>query len=116
MLRRTDYGHHLAAARHMQLREGTDSSGVDPAWPAMNFGQSKGRGVDHVVILSTKPLEDWSRNPNYELAPQSRAKFYMAMARARHSVAISMDWSSRPLPDGFLLYDRAFSTISAIRG
>ena len=41
------------------------------------------------------------------MKPQSRAKFYVALTRGRHSVAVAMDWETEPLPAGFSLYKRA---------
>lgn len=103
ILQTADYAHYLATVRPMQLRERIDSAGVDKQSPAMNFGESKGRGFDHVVIIPTEPMRRWL-SKGEELKPQSRAKFYVALTRARHSVAIVMDWDSTPMPAGFSLY------------
>lgn len=107
ILRTADYTHYLETVRPMQLRDKITSLGVDRRWPAMNFGESKGRGFDHVVILPTEPMRRWLSDPTTELKPQSRAKFYVALTRGRHSVAIAMDWDTSPLPTGFSLYERA---------
>jgi len=106
LLRMADYSQYLATVRPMQLRDKITSSGVDPAWPVMNFGESKGRGFDHVVILPTGPMQKWLVDPQTALAAQSRARFYVAVTRARHSVAIAMDWKSAALPEGFAFYER----------
>jgi DNA helicase-2/ATP-dependent DNA helicase PcrA len=102
-----DYIHYLAAVRPMQLRDKINSPGVDPRSPAMNVGESKGRGFDHVIILPTLPMRNWLSDAATDLKPQSRAKFYVALTRGRHSVAIAMDWGTTPLPEGFSLYERA---------
>lgn len=104
ILRISDYAHYLATVRPLQLRDRITSSGVDPSSPAMNFGESKGRGFDHVVILPTDPMKKWLADPDSKLAAQSRAKFYVALTRARYSVAIAMDWKAASLPEGFSLY------------
>lgn len=101
-----DYAHYLATVRPMQLRDKVSSKGVDREAPAMNFGESKGRGFDHVVILPTEPMRAWLMNPVKELKSQSRAKLYVALTRARHSVAVSMDLSTASVPTGFSLYVR----------
>lgn len=106
ILQKADYAHYLATVRPMQLRDKVTSSGVDHRSPAMNFGESKGRGFDHVVIVPTGPMRDWLTDPASELKPQSRAKFYVALTRGRHSVAVAMDWESASLPAGFSLYAR----------
>ncbi|WP_291844969.1 UvrD-helicase domain-containing protein [Bradyrhizobium sp.] len=107
ILRPADHAHYLASVRPMQLRDKITSSGVDKRLPVMNFGESKGRGFDHVVILPTAPMQKWLVDPTVELKAQSRAKFYVALTRGRHSVAIAMDWGAAPLPAGFSLYERA---------
>lgn len=102
-----DYAHYLATVRPTQLRDKITSPGVDHRWAAMNIGESKGRGFDHVVIQPTKPMRLWLSDPATILKPQSRAKLYVALTRGRHSVAIAMDWGTAPLPTGFTLYERA---------
>lgn len=106
LLRRADYADYLATVRPMQLRDKITSSGVDPASPVMNFGESKGRGFDHVVIIPTGPMQKWLADPQTALAAQSRARLYVAITRARHSVAVAMDWKGASLPKGFSLYER----------
>lgn len=102
----SDYAHYLASVSPMQLRDKSTSAGVDPSAPVMNFGESKGRGFDHVVIIPTQPMKAWLKDPASALAAQSRARFYVAMTRGRHSVAIAADWGRDPLPDGFKVYQR----------
>ena len=82
----------------MQLRDKINSAGVNSRFPAMNFGESKGRGFDHVVILPTEPMRNWLADPMAKLQPQARARFYVALTRARHSVAIAMEWESSFTP------------------
>lgn len=110
ILRLADYAHYMVTVQPMQLRDKITSPGVDLAWPVMNFGESKGRGFDHVVILPTDPMRRWLSDSNTNLKPQSRAKLYVALTRGRHSVAIAMDWGTEPLPVGFTLYDRVKTT------
>lgn len=107
ILQMSDYTHYMAEVQPMQLRDKINSAGVDNRFSAMNFGESKGRGFDHVVILPTEPMRRWLSDPTTDLKPQSRAKFYVALTRGRHSVAIAMDWETAPLPAGFSLYKRA---------
>ncbi|WP_081599037.1 UvrD-helicase domain-containing protein [Tistrella mobilis] len=109
ILRTADYTHYLEMFRPMQLRDKVSSTGVDNRFSAMNFGEAKGRGFDHVVIVPTSPMKQWLINHEFDLKPQSRAKFYVALTRGRYSVAIVMDWGSEPLPAGFSLYEAAQS-------
>jgi hypothetical protein len=59
--------------------------------PAINFGASKGNTYDHVVIFPTTPIRNYlkTRDPN-TLADEARSKLYVAVTRARHSVAFVM--------------------------
>jgi DNA helicase II / ATP-dependent DNA helicase PcrA len=107
ILRMADYAHYLATIQPMQLRDKITSAGVDHRSPVMNFGEAKGRGFDHVVILPTQPMRSWLSDPTTKLKAQSRAKFYVALTRGRHSVAIAMDWGTASLPAGISLYVRA---------
>ena len=104
IVRVADYPRYLATVEPMQLRDKISTQGVDARFPVMNFGQSKGRGYDHVVILPTKKMRDWLANPSGPLPAQTRAKFYVALTRARHSVAIVTDWGADPVPSGFSIY------------
>ncbi|GGB39685.1 hypothetical protein GCM10011380_31500 [Sphingomonas metalli] len=106
ILRKDDYSHYLDRVRPMQLRDKVTSPGVDPNSPSMNFGESKGRGFDNVVVLPTEPMRLWIADPGAALKPQTRARFYVALTRARLSVAVAMDWGDGRLPEGFSLYER----------
>lgn len=104
IVRPADHTDYLANVRPMQLRDKITSGGVDTRLPVMNFGESKGRGFDHVVILPTGTMQNWLTDPLFALKPQTRAKFYVALTRGRHSVAVAMDWGAAPPPTGFSLY------------
>jgi len=53
---------------------------------AMNFGQSKGSTFDRVLIFPTQPMVKYYRTRKPEQAGD-RAKLYVAVTRAKHSVA-----------------------------
>ncbi|WP_100515029.1 UvrD-helicase domain-containing protein [Mycobacteroides abscessus] len=55
-------------------------------YPAINFGQSKGRTYDRVLIFPTNPMKKYLQTNNLEDAGDI-AKFYVAVTRARYSVA-----------------------------
>jgi hypothetical protein len=107
ILRMADNAHYLATVRPMQLRDKITSAGVDHRLPVINFGKSKGRSFDHVVILPTEPMRRRLSNPATDLKAQSRAKFCVALTSGLRSVAVAMDWRTAPLPAGFSLYKRA---------
>lgn len=110
IVRLRDYVHYMEEVRPMQLRDRVSSAGVDARWPVMNFGESKGRGFNDVVIVPTKPMQQWVSKPETKLPPRSRAKLYVALTRARRSVAFAMNWGDTPLPAGFSLYEREHAT------
>lgn len=59
---------------------------VPEEYSPQNFGASKGRTYDRVLIYPTGPIQKWLNNQQEELKPQTRAKFYVALTRARYSV------------------------------
>jgi Superfamily I DNA and RNA helicases len=61
--------------------------------PAINFGLSKGMTFDRAIIYPTKKIKDWILNNSITLPDQTRAKFYVAITRARYSVAFVLDES-----------------------
>lgn len=63
--------------------------GKGDAWASdpMNFGEVKGMSFPRVLIHPTKPMMTHLES-GVELQPESRAKFYVAVTRARHSVGI----------------------------
>lgn len=55
---------------------------------AINFGISKGSDFDHVLIFPTQPIRKFLADGDPStLKPVTRAKLYVAVTRARHSVA-----------------------------
>jgi DNA helicase II / ATP-dependent DNA helicase PcrA len=63
---------------------------------ALNFGESKGLEFPHVLIFPTAPIRKWlkSGNPASIDSEISRAKLYVAITRAQHSVAFVFDENS----------------------
>jgi DNA helicase II / ATP-dependent DNA helicase PcrA len=104
IVRRGDYKRYVATYRPMQLRDKITSAGVEPQFPCMNFGQSKGLGFDRTIIVPTSDMLAWLTNSQQELKSATRAKFYVAVTRARHSVAIAADWKSEDPPPGFSIF------------
>lgn len=64
---------------------------VNLEYPVYNMGESKGMEFDRVIIYPTKPIIDWLENNTSNLQPEARAKFYVAVTRAKYSVAIVCD-------------------------
>lgn len=74
----------------MQLRD-MRTVKVSENAPVINFGDAKGLTFERVLIYPTKPILAWLKNNNSELAAKSRAKLYVAITRAKHSVAFVDD-------------------------
>ena len=55
-----------------------------------NFGECKGMTRNHVVVVSTKPIQQFLMEAKY-LEVNSMCKFYVASTRAKHSLAIAVD-------------------------
>ena len=87
---KSDVDKYLLTFNPMQLRDSKKTK-VNNLYPVMNFGESKGLTFDRVLIYPTKPIINWILNHNSNLPNQSRAKFYVAVTRAKYSVAIVFD-------------------------
>lgn len=77
----------------MQLRDKINSKtkDINNEYPVMNFGKSKGLEYNRVLIFTIpifiKILENIDSNSN----PEYRAKLYVAITRAKHSVTFVSD-------------------------
>lgn len=58
---------------------------------ALNFGKSKGLTFDRVLIFSNGPINKYLKTGNIEAVSKSKAGFYVAITRARHSVTFVTD-------------------------
>lgn len=88
----------------VQLRDKI-SVNVNNEYPAMNFGECKGLSFDRTVIYPTQPMVDWILNHSTSLKPQSRSKFYVAITRARYSVAVVFDNKKNTVVEGIENYN-----------
>lgn len=69
------------------LRYSKTTNSLD--YPAINIGLTKGRTYNRVLIFSTKPMIEYLKTKDLEKAGD-KSKFYVAVTRARHSVAFVM--------------------------
>ncbi|BAV58965.1 DNA helicase II [Candidatus Endomicrobiellum trichonymphae] len=53
-----------------------------------NFGESKGKTFERVLIYPTTDMKKWIVDNKSTLTNEARAKFYVAITRAKYSVAI----------------------------
>jgi len=86
-IKEQDIETYLQKFKPLQLRD-SKRTNVNDNYRVMNFGEAKGLSFDRVLIYPTKPFLDWLKDNNAELAETSRSKLYVALTRARHSVAI----------------------------
>lgn len=56
-------------------------------YDALNFGDAKGLEFDRVLIVPHGPIKKYLRSGNPEDVAKSKEKFYVAVTRARYSVA-----------------------------
>lgn len=78
-------------------------------YPFYNFGESKGKTFDRVIIYPTEDMEKWVYNNKLKLAYSTRAKFYVAITRAKFSVAIISNFADGIELDGVQLYEPTLS-------
>jgi DNA helicase-2/ATP-dependent DNA helicase PcrA len=86
-IKEEDINAYLAKFEPMQLRDNKKTT-VNENYRVMNFGEAKGLSFDRVLIYPTTPYIEWLKNNRSELKETSRSKFYVAITRAKHSVAI----------------------------
>lgn len=79
---------YLETYRPMQLRLRKDTAGVSSDFPAINFGISKGREYDRVLIYPTKEMISWLQGKSANLKEKTRSQLYVALTRAKYSAAI----------------------------
>lgn len=83
-----DIERYLQEFQPVQLRNDSREKRTKENYRVMNFGEAKGLSFDRVLIYPTKPFLDWIKDNTSKLAETSRSKLYVAITRARHSVAI----------------------------
>lgn len=98
-----DIDSYLSTYRPVQLRESRRKE-VNSNFPVLNFGESKGLTFERVLIYPTAAITKWILNHNEELKSQSRSKFYVAVTRAKYSVAIVLDKKNNNEIDGIKHY------------
>lgn len=83
-----DIGRYIEKYKPLQLRYNRRTKKINSNFEVKNFGESKGTTYDRVIIYPTKKMLKWildgERINNFE----ARCKFYVAITRAKFSVAI----------------------------
>lgn len=104
LVRQQDVNHYLEEFHPAQLRYDKRTS-VNEEYSVRTFGDSKGLSFERVLIYPTKPLIEWMKNNNSNLAPTSCSKFYVAITRARYSVGIVYDYDNSTNIEGAEKYN-----------
>lgn len=99
----SDVNSYLAAINPVQLRW-SSSIKTNPEFKTFNFGESKGRTFDHVLLYPTSDMKAWVFDNSKSLKDETRAKFYVGLTRARHSAGIITDFNSEIPIDGVQFY------------
>lgn len=98
-----DVDEYLEKYTPIQLRESRKKA-VNPNYPVITFGEAKGLTFERVLIYPTEPMTQWFFDHQKELKKQSRSKFYVAVTRARYSVAIVLDNKKNQIAEGIVDY------------
>lgn len=82
------------------------SGAVHPDW---NFGKSKGLTFDRVLIYPTtsgkSSMLRWLKDSSTKLSNEARSKLYVAITRARYSVAFVHDCNSSDALNNIIIYE-----------
>ena len=103
LVRETNIENYLERFNPIQLRWNSLQE-VNPNFRVYNFGESKGKTFHRVIIYPTEKMEKWIYNNKTDLPFSTRAKFYVAITRAKFSVAIISNFPDGVELDGVQLY------------
>ena len=95
LVKKQDVDHYLEKFHPAQLRYDKKTS-VNEEYFVRTFGDSKGLSFDRVLVYPTNRLTEWMRNNNYDLAPTSRSKFYVADRKSTRLNSSHTDISRMP--------------------
>lgn len=102
LVRPSDTEKYLSTYHPVQLRYDIRTI-TNSFYLTLNFGASKGLSFDRVLIYPTKPIIEWLLK-NKDLASTSKCKLYVAITRARYSVAFVYDYKDNLNVDGVMKY------------
>jgi DNA helicase II / ATP-dependent DNA helicase PcrA len=69
-------------------------------FPDLNYGISKGLSFDRILIYPTEKIRKYLENGDVSKIDSIRAKFYVAVTRARYSVGIVCDYNDTDYIEG----------------
>ena len=101
LLKSSDVADYLKKYEPVQLRWNKRTL-VNQDYSVYNFGESKGQTHNRVLIYPTSNMIDWIKDNSFDFTKivkgetvkitGAREKLYVAITRARHSVAIVYDF------------------------
>lgn len=103
LVRSKDRFKYLEKYNPIQLRWSSKNKQVSDRFRVLNFGESKGQTFDRVLIYPTKRMLKWVRDFETNLKNQTKAKFYVAITRAKFSVGIVCDEKLKRFTDNDIL-------------
>lgn len=103
LVREADIENYLERFKPIQLRWNSLQE-VNPNYRVYNFGESKGKTFHRVLIYPTDKMEKWVYNNKTDLPFSTRAKLYVAITRAKYSVAIISNFADGIELDGVQLF------------
>ncbi len=100
IVKKCDVEHYLNKYNPIQLRWDRKTK-VNENFGVMNFGESKGKTYDRVLIYPTQRMKDCIKDRSKcNDIKSGRAKFYVALTRAKYSASIVMDFEENESFDG----------------
>lgn len=103
-VRKRDVVRFLEEAATIQLRHSVRIP-ICTNHPVFNFGGVKGKSYDHVLIYPTAEMTNWLMTGIDNLKPETKAKLYVAITRARFSVGFVIDYPDELEHDLILKYN-----------
>ncbi len=91
LVRKNDVAEYLLKYKPTQLGYSKGKS-INDNFEYMNFGQSKGLSRDRVLIYPTEGIKEWLKNNTPLDSAITHSKLYVAITRARYSVAFVYDY------------------------
>lgn len=103
LVRPSDVKKYLSRYSPVQLRWDSRKE-VDNNYRYYNFGESKGKTLERVLIYPTTEMRNWIFDNRTNLQHATRAKLYVAITRAKYSVGIVADFTNNCNLEGINLF------------
>ena len=88
LIKENDIDKYLSEYSPLQLRYDRKTKKFNPNYEVKNYGESKGATFDRVLIYPTQKILDWVLFDKEIDSFETKCKAYVAITRARYSVAI----------------------------